>query len=169
MLYVSEPLASYSAEVSGVGTATGVALVELYDADAPPPPARLVNLSVRAPVGTGANILVGGFVIGGSTAETVLIRAIGPGLTSFFGLTGTLAQPVLTVYNSVPAPIYSNTIWGGDPVLVSAENTVGAYTIPTTSQDSLLLLTLPPGGYSAQITGVAGTTGIATVEIYEVQ
>jgi hypothetical protein len=168
MLYVSEPVASYSAEVSGVGAATGVALVELYDADASPPPARLINLSVRAPVGAGANILVGGFVIGGSTAETVLIRAIGPGLSSFFGLTGTLAQPVLTLYNSTPAVVYSNTIWGGDRVLVSASNSVGAYAIPMASQDSLLLVTLPPGGYSAQITGGAGTTGIAAVEIYEV-
>jgi hypothetical protein len=168
MLYLPEPVASYSAEVSGVGTATGVALVELYDADPSPPAARFVNLSVRAPVGAGANILVGGFVIGGTTAETLLVRAVGPGLASFFGLTGTLAQPVLTLYTSTPAVIYSNTVWGGDPVLVSASNAVGAYTLPTASQDSLLLVTLPPGGYSAQIAGVANTTGIATVEIYEV-
>jgi hypothetical protein len=167
MLYPA-PLApaAYSAGVSGVGTDTGVAAIEVYDADTPPLASKLVNVSVRVPVGTGGNILVGGFVIGGSTAETVLIRGLGPGLTYKFGLTGTLAQPVLTLFQGV-TQIYANTVWGGDPVLISAEGTVGGYGIQSGSADSLLLVTLPPGGYTAQISGANNTTGIAAVEIYE--
>jgi hypothetical protein len=97
----------------------------------------------------------------------VLIRAIGPGLNSTFGLPGILAQPVLTLFSGGTV-IQSNTGWGGDPVLVSAMATVGGYPLGSTSTDSVLLVTLSPGGYTAQISGVHGTTGIATVEIYEV-
>jgi len=169
MLYVPLAPASYSTEVSGVGGATGLAMVEVYDADATPATARLTNVSVRAPVGTGNNILIGGFVIGGTTAETLLIRAVGPSLAlPPSNLTGVLAQPVLTLYDVNQDPIYSNTVWGGDPTLVSVQATVGAYTLPTTSHDSLLLVTLPPGAYTAQVSGTNGGTGIASVEIYEV-
>jgi hypothetical protein len=97
----------------------------------------------------------------------VLIRGIGPGLNTEFGLAGYLVEPVLTLYSGGTA-IYSNTVWGGDPVLAAAEATVGAYAIPSSSLDALLLVTLPPGGYTAQITGLNGTTGLAVVEIYEV-
>jgi len=179
MLYLPLAVGSYSAEVtsaagyvtynaepSGAGP-SDIVLVELYDADAAPPSARLNNLSVRAPVGTGANIIIGGFSIGGNTAETLLIRAMGPSLASPpFNLTGILAQPVLTLYSG-QTPIYSNTIWGGDQVIAAAETQVGAYDTQTNSQDSMLLVTLPPGSYSAQVSGLNGTAGIATVEIYE--
>jgi len=121
-------------------------------------------------VGTGNNILFGGFSIGGTTDDAILIRAIGPSLAfPPSSLTGFLVQPVLTIYqDGNSTPLYSNTVWGGDPGLVNAQNVVGAYPIATTSQDSLLLVTLPPGNYSAEITGVNYTTGIAVVEIYEV-
>ncbi len=121
---------------------------------------------VRVPVGgTGGNILVGGFEIGGSTAETVLIRGLRAGLTYKCSVSpAPLAQPVLTLFQGL-APIYSNTVWGGDPVLMSAQGMVGGYAIQSNSADSLLLVTLPPGGYTAQISGANNTTGIATVEI----
>jgi hypothetical protein len=89
------------------------------------------------------------------------------GLTPF-NLTGTLANPVLTLYAG-NTPIYSNTVWRGDPVLANVQAAVGAYSVPANSLDSMLLVTLPPGGYSAQISGFHGGTGIATVEVYEVQ
>jgi Immunoglobulin domain/NHL repeat len=160
--------AAYTAEVSGVGAETGIGVVEVYDADSAAPAVRLDNLSARSFVGTGGNILFGGFVVGGNTAETVLIRAVGPSLAlAPFDLAGVLAQPVLTLYSG-NTPIYSNASWGGDPVLAAAEATVGAYALPSNSADSLLLVTLPPGGYSVQVSGANGATGIATVEIYEV-
>ena len=157
-----------TAQVSGVGSTSGIALCEIYDADTGSPTAHLVNLSARANVGTGNNILIGGFAIGGSTAETVLIRAVGPGLTDVFGLTGSLAQPVLNVLQGGNV-IYSNTVWGGDPTIASVSATIGAFSLNTAHQDSVLLVTLPPGNYTAQVSGVNGGTGIALCEIYEVQ
>jgi len=160
------PTGNYTATVSGVGTSTGVALAELYDADSGTPPARLTNISARALVGTGANILVAGFNVSGGT-ETVLIRGIGPGLTQF-GLTGVLANPVLTVYNSSGAVIASNQGWAGSATLSNAFTQVGAFSLPTNSADSALLLTLPAGTYSAQVSGINSNTGIALAEVYEV-
>jgi len=172
MLYLPETPATYSAAVGGVGSDTGIAEVELYDADSPPLSSRLVNLSVRAPVGTGNNILFGGFSIGGTTDEAILIRAMGPSLATvfptFFTPSSVLAQPVLNLYQGGTV-LYSNTVWGGDPALLAAENVVGAYsTFPNSSQDSMLLVSLPAGNYTTEITGVNSTTGIAVVEIYEV-
>ncbi len=157
----------YTVQVSGVGGVTGTGVVEIYDADSGAPSVRLNNLSARNLVETGQNILIGGFSIAGSTDETVLIRAIGPGLNSTFGLTGILAQPVLTLFKG-SAVIYSNTVWGGDPVLTAVQATVGAYPLVPSSTDSLLLVTLSPGGYTAQVTGLNATTGIGVVQIYEV-
>ena len=170
ILYLPVATGSSSASVGGVGGATGDAVIELYDADAPPLVTKLTNVAVRAPVGTGGDILFGGFAIGGTTDETVLIRAIGPRLgLSPFNLSPVLAQPVLTLYLGATPTGYTNTAWGGDAALVNAMATVGAYALTASSQDSLLLVTLPPGSYSAEVSGLNGTTGIAAVEVYEVQ
>jgi len=120
-------------------------------------------------VGAGAGILIGGFGVAGSTDETVLIRAIGPGLGSEFNISGFLPQPVLTLFDASQNIIASNAGWAGDPTLAAVEASVGAYAIPASSQDSLLLVTLPPGDYTAQVSGANGGTGIAAVEVYEVQ
>jgi hypothetical protein len=162
--------AGCSGIVSGVGGATGNGLVEVYDDETSDAPAvRLTNVSARDQVGTGGNILFGGFSIAGNTAETLLIRSLGPGLTiPSPNLTGTLTQPVLTVYNG-STPTYSNTIWGGDPVLAAGMALVGAYALPSNSTDAAVMITLAPGNYTVLINGVNGTTGIATVEIYEIQ
>ena len=167
-MVVAAPVGNSTAQVSGVGGTSGVALVEIYDADTGAPTARLVNISARANVGTADNILIGGFAIGGSTAETVLIRAVGPGLTDVFGLGGTLAQPVLTLLQGSTV-ISTNTIWGGDATIAGVFPTVGAFNLNPAHQDSVLLVTLPPGNYTAQISGLNSGTGIALCEIYEVR
>ena len=159
--------ANYTALVTSGAGGDGTGLVELYDADSGAPAIRLVNLSARALVGTGQNILIGGFAIGGSTGETVLIRAVGPGLTDNFGLTGVLAQPVLTLFSD-GTPIYSNTIWASNGTLANIFSSVGAFALNSAHQDSALLITLPPGNYTAQVTGLNSGIGIALCEIYEV-
>jgi hypothetical protein len=159
---------SYTAQVSGANGTTGVALAEIYDADTSTPSSRLVNLSSRAFVGTGSNVLIAGFVVSGNATETVLIRGIGPGLSSY-GLTGLLNSPVLTVYDSNGNLLATNTAWGGRTTLTSAFAQVGAFSIPANSNDTALLMALPPGNYSAEVSGANGTTGIALVELYEVQ
>ena len=166
---------SYTAQVSGQSGDTGVALVEIYDAT----PAgtfntslpRLINLSARVDVGTGANILEAGFVIGGSSALTVLIRASGPAIAAApFDVPGTLADPQLTLQDQATGAVYAeNTSWGGDSEISGTAASVGAFTwaVPS-SHDSALLITLPPGNYTAAAAGTSGDTGVALVEVYAV-
>jgi hypothetical protein len=164
---------SYTAQVSGASGDTGIGLVEVYD-DTPSgsysaTSPRLVNLSARIDSGTGANILIAGFVIGGSTAKTVLIRGSGPALAQF-GLSGLLPDPVLQVFNGSQQRIASNTGWGGNPQIASVAASVGAFSWGNSATpDSALLLTLPPGAYTTQVSGSSGATGVALVEVYDVR
>jgi len=135
-------------------------------------PGTSSSLSARAFVGTGDNILIGGFYISGSSSRTVLIQAIGPSLAaSPYDVIGTLQKPALTIHqqqNGKDVVLYSNTGWGSSQVLLDAAASV--YALPVlqpSSDDSELLLTLPPGGYTAEITGADGGTGVALCAIYQ--
>lgn len=155
---------AYTAQVSSTGTA-GVALAELYDADAATG-ARFTNVSARAQVGTGDNILIAGFALSGNVPRQILIRGIGPGLTQF-GVTGVLANPTLALYRG-STKVAENDDWGGAGALVAAFQDVGAFApASTSSRDSALLVTLTPGSYTAQVSGVNNTSGVALIEIYE--
>ncbi len=161
----------YSAQVAGQGGDTGVALAEVYDLTPPgsytPSTPRLVNISARTQVGTGSNILIAGFVIGGSTSRTVLVRASGPALAAF-SVPGLLADPQLQLYAG-SSQIDANDGWGGDPQIVAAAAQVGAFSWGSASTpDSALLVTLPPGAYTAQVSGASGDSGVALIEVYEV-
>jgi hypothetical protein len=160
---------SYTAQVVSTSGATGIALAEIYDADPNNlnSASRLVNLSARSAVGTGTNVLIAGFVVGGTGTEQVLIRAIGPTLSSF-GVSGTLASPQLTLTTANGTMIASNTGWNGTAALTSAFSQVGAFPLSSTSKDSAILVTLGPGSYTAVVSGANGTTGVALVEVYEV-
>jgi len=161
----------YTAQIAGQSGDTGVALAEVYDAT----PAgtytltspRIVNIAARVQIGTGGNILIAGFVVGGSTSRTVLIRASGPALLAF-GVADTLPDPELQLFSG-PTSLGSNTGWGGAAQIASTAASVGAFawTDPSSS-DSALLVTLPPGAYTAQVSGSSGDTGVALVEVYEV-
>ena len=112
--------------------------------------------------------LTAGFVIGGSTAKTVLVRAIGPGLRDALGVQGTLADPRLDLFNSNSVRIAANDNWGGDSQLTEAGTRVGAFALPNpASADAILLLTLTPGNYTAEVSAASGG-GLAIVEVYEV-
>ena len=171
-LLASEQAGPYTAQVSGASNDTGVSLAEVYDAtptgsytSASP---RLVNLSARVAVGTGGNILIAGFVVGGTTSKAVLVRASGPALTAF-SVTGVLPDPKLQLYTGAGALIASNSGWGGDPQIASTATSVGAFSWGTSATpDSALLVTLPPGAYTAQVSGASGDTGVSLVEVYDV-
>jgi hypothetical protein len=161
----------YTAQISGQSGDTGDALAEVYDATPAgsytPATPRLVNISARVQVGTGPNILFAGFVIGGSTSRTVLIRASGPALIPL-GVTGTLPDPELQLYTGTTL-LGVNVGWGGDSAIVNAAASVGAFPWSNlSSNDSAILVTLPPGSYTAQVSGFGGDTGDALVEVYEV-
>jgi hypothetical protein len=161
---------TYTAQVSGKSGDSGVGLVEVYDATASgayrPTSPRLINLSARALVGSGSHAVIAGFVIGGSTAKTVLIRASGPALAAL-GLAGTLADPKLDLFAG-SVVIASNSGWAGNPQVASASAASGAFawTDPM-SADSAILVTLEPGAYTAEVSGLSGGSGVALVEIYD--
>jgi hypothetical protein len=175
-LAVSLAPGSFSAVISDADGDDGVALGEVYDATpagtrtAATP--RLINIAGRAEVGTGENVLIAGFVIGGSTSETVLIRGSGPALAQF-GVAGALADPMLRVNQSngdgTSTLLGTNTGWKGDAQVAAVAASVGAFAWGSaTSADSALLITLPPGEYTAEISGASGDTGVSLVEVYEV-
>ena len=135
----------------------------LARADAP----RLTNLSTRGQVGTGANIMIGGLVIGSGTADTVLIRAVGPGLTQF-GVSGVLEAPVLSLYDASGTLLQTNQGWGTGNATAAIMSSVGAFALPAGSADSALVATLTSGSYTAQVSGAGSTTGVVLLEVYEV-
>jgi hypothetical protein len=166
------PEGAYTVSVSGQSGDTGVALAEIYDNPpagtyAPGTP-RIINISARVQVGTGSNVLIAGFVIGGSTSRTVLIRASGPALIPF-GVTGTLPDPMLQL-SSGSGIIATNAAWGGNQQISSVAAAVGAFAWGfSSSNDSAILVTLAPGAYTAAVSGANGDSGIALIEVYEVQ
>ena len=158
-----------SVKVSPVGNLSGTVIAEIYDASpaaafvAATP--RLINVSVLKSIGAS---LTAGFVVGGNASRTVLIRAIGPTL-AVFGVGGTVTDPQLALFNSSSTKIGENDNWGGTAALTAAFTSVGAFQLSSpTSRDAALLVTLAPGNYTVQVTGVGGTTGVALVEVYEV-
>lgn len=166
---------SYSASVTSSNGATGVALVEVYDAG----PAgtslgtRLVNISTRGRVGAGDDLLIAGIVVSGNAPKRLLVRAIGPTLGDF-GVGGALLDPVLTVLDGQTI-VASNDDWASSgpgtatPAMIAAAATkVGAFALPVASKDSCMLLSLPPGSYTATVAGKSGSTGVALVEVYEI-
>jgi hypothetical protein len=132
--------------------------------------ASLVNISTRGWVGTGDQVLIGGFIISGEGPEKVLIRAAGPALGEL-GVNGILEGLVLTLFDVDGNEIARNDHWdlGSDPDAVAAAAvSVGAFPFVAGSRDSALLVTLEPGAYTAQISGNEDTTGVALMEVYSV-
>lgn len=128
---------------------------------------QLANLATRAQVGVDANGLIPGCVITGASARSVLIRAVGPGLSPF-GVPSVLADPVLTIFRGSTV-IASNDNWGeqSSPNAVAAATAqTGAFALTAGSKDSALVLTLEPGAYTFQVSGSNRTSGIALVEVY---
>jgi hypothetical protein len=163
---------TYTAQVFGNGSA-GVALAEIYDASSNPNAQyqRLTNISTRGDVGPGESILINGFSITGNSPKKILIRGVGPGLTAF-GVAGVLADPHLRVFRDSTL-VAENDNWSAVATEATANaaaaGLTGAFALTSGSSDSVLLLTLAPGAYTAQV-GAADNagTGIALVEIYEV-
>ncbi len=163
---------SYTAQVSGVAGASGVALVEVYEVTGGA--TRLINLSTRAQVGTGANLLIPGITIApGAGTRRLLLRAVGPTLGAF-GVAGTIADPKLELYSG-STKIAENDNWGSPTTSTAADASTltaafaanGAFALTPGSKDAALLINLDPGSYTLQVSGVAATTGTALVEVYD--
>ena len=141
-------------------------LVEIFDLGDGLSP-RLINGSTRHRIGAGADALVAGFVVDGVGEKTLLIRGIGPTLAAPpFNLPGTIADPKLEIYDQTRHLLAENDNW--PPTLATVFSRVAAFALVPDSKDAALVITLPPGAYSAQLTNPTGPAGDGMIEIYEV-
>lgn len=174
----------YTAHVTGPSGARGIALIEVYDSDTGAPPVELANISTRAMVGAVTDgALIAGFVISGTTANTVLVRGVSQSMGTLHGMRRALGNSQVAVFDSKNNEIAANAVWGktgrGNPnddddedkqaEIDEASDRTGAFRLPHGSTDSALILTLAPGAYTAQVTGRNNSSGVALVEIYEVR
>jgi hypothetical protein len=154
---------AYTAIMRGNGGTTGIGLVEVYDLQ-PGASSKLANLSTRGLAGTGANVMIGGTIVTGTDTARVLFRAIGPSVAAF-GIQNPLADPQLELFNANGASIALNNNWQDSQQAAIA----GSGLAPSSDLESAVLIDLPSGNYTAVITGVNGTTGVALIEAYHLQ
>ena len=155
---------AYTAVVSGRSNTTGVGLIELYDLSQAVL-AKLANISTRAFVSTGDNIVIAGFQLGGHAgADRIIVRGIGPSLTAS-GVTNPLANPTLELHDNNGALLISNNDWQDNQA--QAAELTAAGLAPTNPLESGLATTLPPGLYTALLAGVNNGTGVGVVEVYD--
>jgi hypothetical protein len=155
---------AYTAIISGNNSGTGVGLIEVYDLS-PAVPAKLANISTRAFVGTGSEIMIAGFILGVNSGDDhVIIRGIGPSLTAL-GVPGALADPALELRDLNGALVIANDDWEDDPVV--AGEIIAAGLAPADPAESGLAAALPPGIYTALLSGVHNGTGTGLIEVYD--
>lgn len=158
---------SYTVQLSDNAGREGVALMELYDADADQTGDPSVsNLSIRGFGGSGDQALIAGLVVSGINSKRLLIRAVGPSLASF-GVTTAMVDPVLRLFRN-DALVQWNNDWSNDSLAASAAAIVGAFQLERSSKDSAIVIELPPGNYTAQVTSRDGGPGAVLVEVYTI-
>ena len=172
----------FTAIVNDNENANGVGLVEVFDASgtsrngvAPNDATnRLVNVATRGFVGTGADVLIAGFIVDGAVDSKLLLRGLGP---SIAGLSGTLEDPTITLFRTdftqpgfPQVEVATNDDWEDDPTkvdeIIAVSNDVGAAVLNSGSKDSILLVDAVPGLYSFVLSGVNDATGIGLVEVF---
>ena len=155
---------SYTVVQAGANGGTGAGLLEIYDLD-PVATSTLVNMSTRGLVQAGNGALIAGCAVdGGSGANNVLVRALGPSLTAL-GVNGALPDPILTLYDSNGNVITANDNWKDSQQAV-IENTGLA---PPDNREAAVYTALGSGNYTAIVTGKASNTGVALLEVYSTQ
>lgn len=157
---------NYTAILKGKNNGVGVGLVEAYDLDQPPAAAKLGNISTRAFVGTGSDIMIAGFILGplGAGDDTVIVRGIGPSLAQF-GVPNPLANPTLELRDGNGMLVRSNNDWQDDSAQAAIINAAGL--APTEDVESAIAATLPRGQYTVSLAGLNNGTGAGLVEVYD--
>src|SRR6266566_7411983 len=164
------PAGNYTAIVRGVDNMTGVGLVEVYDLSADSN-SILDNISTRSFVQTGDNVMIGGFIVQGTAAKRVIVRAIGPDLTQY-GIPNPLYNPTLELHDGTGALIASNDNWvstiiGGIITTNQVAEIRASGYAPSDGRESEIIADLPAGNYTAIVRGVNNTTGVALVDVYD--
>jgi uncharacterized protein YggT (Ycf19 family) len=166
------PPGNYTAIVRGVNNSTGVALAEVYDLSSDTN-SILGNISTRSFVQTGDNVMIGGFIVQGTAPKRVIVRALGPELTQY-GVPNVLNNPTLELHDSNGRLIASNDDWqhtiigrfiGNGQV----RDIIASGLAPTDGRESAMVVELPAGNYTAIVRGVNDTTGVALVEVYDLE
>jgi hypothetical protein len=158
-----EKIFYYQYPTGGCNTAYNSFPIHLENTKFPTVGPQALNLSTRGVVSVGDNVMIGGFIVTGTDPKTMVLRALGPSLSGF-GLSGVLADPVLSVYNSSRTLIATNDNWQADPG--HSEITANGLA-PANLLESATLQTLAPGAYTVIVTGKDSTPGIALVELYD--
>jgi hypothetical protein len=154
----------YTAVLRGQNNSNGIGVVEVYDLNSDDNPV-LANIGSRGFVDVGDSVMIGGFIVaGGAPSTRVVIRGIGPSLSAF-GITDALQDPVIDLKDANGATLMSNDDWQqGQPAEITALSLA-----PSDSRESALVAQLPNGHYTAILRGKNNTTGVAVVEVYNVQ
>ena len=153
---------SYTAVLRSATGSSGIGLFELYDLD--PVSSSIANISTRAQGGSGADAIIGGFIIGGLEATKVVIRAIGPSLVGA-GIQDPLPDPVLELYDSNGSLVFANNDWRD----AQSQQLSDAGLAPTNNAESAIIATLYPGSYTAMVHDAADASGVALVEVYDLE
>jgi hypothetical protein len=155
---------AYTGIVRGRNNSSGVGLIEVYDLN-PSTASKLGNISTRAFVSTGDNIVIAGFILGhNSGVDRIVARGIGPSLTNA-GVPNALADPTLELRDGNGTLLIANNNWQDDPV--QAAELTAAGLAPTNPLESGIAATLPPGLYTALLAGLNNGTGVGLVEVYD--
>jgi hypothetical protein len=151
---------TYTAVVKGYQNGQGVGLVEAYELDGNG--TRLVNISTRGQVGVSDDAMIGGLIVQGSDAKRAIVRALGPSLGLVEG--GALADPVLELHDSSGTLLASNDNWINSP---QYSEIVASLVPPPNTMESAIIATCGAGNYTAVVRGAGNTTGVALVEVYD--
>jgi hypothetical protein len=160
------PPGAHTAIVQGTNQSTGTAVVEAYDLVASSGTV-LANISTRGFVGSGNDVLIGGFILGGTSGSAdLIIRGLGPTLTGL-GIPEALLDPAITIVNQNGATLASNDNWQDDAANAAAITSTGF--APTANVEAALALSLPPGAYTAILASQTGLPGVGLIEIYNLR
>ena len=155
---------NYTALIADKNGASGVGVVEVYDLDTAAD-SKLANISTRAFVGTGGNVMIAGFILGsGAGNDRVVVRGLGPSLADF-GIANTLADPTLELRDGNGTLVRSDDDWQDDPTQAATITATGL--APSNTKESAIAETLAPGMYTAILAGKNNTTGVGLVEVYD--
>ena len=155
---------AYTAIVRGRDNTSGVALVEVYDLDQATE-SKLANLSTRAMVNSGDNIVIAGFMLGAdSGSDRIVVRGVGPSL-ALLGVPNSLPDPTLELRDANGALIVANNNWQDNPQWANELTAAGL--APAHNLEAAIVATLPPGPYTALLAGAGNGTGVGVVEVYD--
>jgi hypothetical protein len=158
------PEGNYTAVLKGANDETGIGLLEVFDM-APADSGQLANLSMRANVGTGDNIVINGVILQGAVTQKIWFRALGPSLIPA-GIPDALADPVLELHDANGAVLETNDDWGQ---ATNAAAIAATGLAPSNPKESAIYReTLAPGNYTCFVVGKSNTTGVSLAEVYKI-